>query len=457
MLPGTLIPAEDRERVDELRLRLRLLRGEHEQDARQALTALFGLERSDVMAKALDVAANAYPDIHNQLAALYHYAPRVSGPFPEVLGAVERAGHWTQMVRGQRDTLALGDLAVVVEVNAGRVQLRTVTPDLWTGDVRAKRADPKALAYFAAWFPAGSSWELWEYEVEDAEGNPTGWVRRRTQQEIADRVEAAAVPITTRDELGELVMPVVLYHHADTGTLTDWKSGRDVTRGAMRIILYMTHIGHVIAEAAWPQRVLVDGEPVSGSEVEQGTGRQVIIADPATVLQVRSVEGKQALVTSWTQGADVEALFRVVAMYAKNVLTRAGVRSPEATRNESDIRSGYSLAVSREAIAEAQAVYAPVFRRSDQLLLHTVALYMGLRSAMPEVWTVDYQAVELGAVELAARADAAQKLMAGGLMSRRTALLFLHPGWGTREVDAELAAIDADAPTHTPTDPPPGA
>ena len=177
--------------------------------------------------------------------------------------------------------------------------------------------------------------------------------------------------------------------------------------------------------------------------------------NPAIVMQIRSAEGKQALVTSWTQGADVEALFRVVAMYTKNVLTRAGVRTPEATRSESDIRSGYSLAVSREAVAEAQAIFAPVFRRSDQLLLHTVALLMGKPSPMPEVWNVDYQAVELGAAELTSRATAAESLMAGGLMSRRTALFFLHPGWDARRVDTELAAIDAEPKPASPTPPTP--
>jgi hypothetical protein len=449
-LPTAPYRLADMARVDELRLRLRLMRGEHRPDIETALKAMFGIERGEVMIKAVDEAANAFPALYKDLSALYVHEPRCSGPDADVIKAVARAGHWTAMQVNQAECLALGDLAIVAGESGGKLHFRKVTPDLWW-DVRAKRDDPKELAYIALWIQSGNAWELHEWQVEDVDGKPAeayvvspeaavkGW-------DQSPRSLPAQGEYSWVDTVGAAYIPVVLYHAADTGRLMDWSSGRDVTRGCIRLMVFYTDLGHLISETAWQQRILADGDVVSGAEIDETTGAQHIIADPGMVLKVVSTGDKTVQALVWPMSADPEKLFRVIAMYSKHVARLAGVRTPDATRSESDIRSGYSLAISRESIAEQQAIYAPIFRRSDQQLLHVCALLLGSVSVSPDVWQVSYQAVELGPVELSARLTVVKEGMSLGLYSKKTALLQLHPGWNEEQAEQELARIEAEGP-----------
>lgn len=437
-LPPTL-NADDIARVDELRFRRRLLYGQHQRDIEDAVCAMFGAERSARMVKAVDTSANAAQQLYAGLAALYNGRTRVQGPSETTIAAVEAAGHWVRMVRNQRDALCYGDLAIIASNEGGRIDLRTVSPDLWVPP-RAKRGDPKAIGYFGAWVASGPAWELWEYQSEDESGNPAWGFRRRSQAEYERCEETPWTPWAWIGPQGPY-MPVVLYHAADTGTLMDWQSGCDVTRGCVRLMVYYTHLGHALSEASWPQRVLIDGDVESGAEVLVESNAMTVVTDPATVLKVRSHEGKTAQVTQWSTSADVEGLFRVIAMYSRIVATSAGVRTPDATRSESDIRSGYSLAVSRESVAEQQRIYAPVFGASDRELLHVCALLLGEPSDGPAAWSVAYQPVELGPVELQSRIAAIKAMRELGLVSEETALRMLHPGWDDAQIASEMTAI----------------
>ena len=447
-LPTAPYRLADMQRVDELRLRLRLMRGQQRTDVEQALLAMFGLERSSVMVKSVDEAANNFLALYRQLAALYVHQPQVSGPDAAVIAAVASAGHWTAMVQGQVETLALGDMAILASERGGKIQLRRVTPDLWW-DIRASVYDPKELAYIAIWLERGSSWELHEWQLEDADGNAApAYVVTPEADTRMWGAEPRSLPADPKyawlDATGAPYIPVVLYHAADSGRIMDWASGRDVTRGCIRLMVYYTDLGHLISETAWQQRVLGDGDIESGGEIDESTGAAHIVTDPGVVLKASSKGDKTLQCLAWPAPADPEKLFRVIAMYARQVALLAGVRTPDATRTESDIRSGYSLAVSRESIAEQQAIYAPIFRRADQQLLHICAHLLGSVSASPDVWAVSYQAVELGPVELAARLSAVKEGLALGLYSKRTALAMLHPGWSADQVDAELARIEAE-------------
>jgi len=58
-------------------------------------------------------------------------------------------------------------------------------------------------------------------------------------------------------------------------------------------------------------------------------------------------------------------------------------------RTSSDIRSGYSLAVSREEKIALQKGYAPTFRYSDKLLLQLVSRLLGNSTTVRE-WDIIY-------------------------------------------------------------------
>jgi hypothetical protein len=434
----------DSERIEEMRFRRRLLYGLHVDDVRQALRAAFGLERASAMGW-VDTAANPYVQLWHQLAALYQYAPAVEGPHADVATAVTASGHWSRMIRTQRDVLGLRELFVLLhwEPTAGKLQCRPIFPDLFSMP-RAKRHDPTELAYIAIALEAAGGWEFWEYQLEDAEGNEAPKFTRRAGSAQGDVIEELAGEAYPHRDLSGPIIPGVMYHAADTGTLLDWHSGSDIARGAVRMMVFWTSFGHLLNDASWQQRVLIDGE-VSGVETQERDGRAVVIADPATVMQVRSEEGKQASATAFPVPADPEAVFRTISMYGRQLGTLAGVRSPEATRSESDIRSGYSLAVSREAIAEAQIEYAPVFARADRQLLHIAATLMGRSSAGPEDWQVIYQALAPTPAELKARLDVVTPAIAAGLMTRLQAVQVLYPHLTVERAKALLDTIDREA------------
>ena len=447
---------DDAVRVEALRYMRRLLYGEHHQDVKDALLACFGLERSEHM-KWIDDAANPVPQLYTQLSALYPYAPRVTGPFDEVLTAVERAGHWTMMHRNQRDTLCLQDLALVLDANgAGGLQIRAVFPDLWYRP-RPSVRDPRELAYIGLWLQAGTAWELHEWQIEDEEGAPNAFCRvRRAPGGVLETGEPKLFKGGTEyphQHAGKAFIPVILYHAADTGRLTDWRTGYSIARGAVRIMVFLTSAGHVVNDASWIQRVIVDGHLVGTEVTNDGEGSADVVADPTIVMMVRSEEGKQALVTAFAQPSDPEAVLRFVAMYAQNWAAQAGVRSAAMTKSESDIRSGYSLAVARESVQEQQAVYAPTFRRSDAELLTKAAWMLGYPEATTEDWGIDYQALRLSPTEMASRLAAVEKGLAMGVLSPLSAVLMLNPQWTTRQAEAELERVAAAKAAATPGSP----
>src|SRR3990167_1244571 len=154
-----------------------------------------------------------------------------------------------------------------------------------------------------------------------------------------------------------------------------------------------------------------------GSATSDGSraARTEIVTDPATVLLMAAAEGAQPLIGQWAPPIEPDVLMRAIGMYEERLVEAAGLRV-DVTRQSSDIRSGYSLAVAREAIREAQAIYAPLFARSDARLL---ALTAGLMDVKGEgQWTVMYPRLPQSAAERRAVLDETLTLHGARLLSR---------------------------------------
>lgn len=444
----------DLARVDEMRLRRRLLNGEHEEDVKEAIRLAFGMERASVH-KWVDVAANSYVQLWTTLAALYAFPARVTANpgmdgSERVIAAVERVGHWARMPRTQRDVLALREVFVLLSWDAQKqtLQERVIYPDQFETP-RPCVSDPTAIAAIAVWYCVGGTWQRHEYQVEDEVGMVAP--RHRVTDDTGAMLnELAGDAYPYRDMAGYPIIPGVLYHAAETGTLLDWHTGRDIVRGAVRLMVFYTGAGHVIVDASWIQRYSVNVEWIGAGQSTDGTSH--IVADPATILQgdTRANDGNSPpMIGSFPQPADPEAVIRTIAMYARQLAASAGVRSPEATRTESDIRSGYSLAVSREAVMEMQAGYAPTFRRADQAYMHVAACLMGVRSVSPADWGIQYQAIGMPPAEYAQRLAVIKDALELGLMSTLDATLFLYPSLTVAEAEAKIAASESTKPADT--------
>ena len=146
----------------------------------------------------------------------------------------------------------------------------------------------------------------------------------------------------------------------------------------MMLALHYTHFGHVLRHAAWAQRYMAGVRPRGGEATADGMATQ-IVADAATVLDLEIDEesvGTSPQIGQWSSSANPEQMMAAIRAYERRLIEQA-VGGVEVTRGTSDIRSGYSLAVGREAQILAQERFAPVFRRADRLALAVWSALLG--------------------------------------------------------------------------------
>lgn len=442
-----LVADSDAVRVEEMRFRWRLLTSTHRPDVESAVYARFGLERAQAMLNAIDWSTNLYPGMWDQICALYIHEPRVQGPSELAIAAVRASRHWVRQQRGQRDTLALREQVVLLDGGEdGTITTRTVRADLFEPP-RPLSTDPTQVGALSVWLELG----------ED------GWERRTWDREAGSylRQELVNGVLVTRESLegeaypwldaGAPYIPAVLYHAAETGYLLDWETGTDVAFACVMLSVDFTNAEHAHTDASWPQRGVIDGE-IEGGEIRDvsatstTTARQVVVADPMTVLRVSSQGERQAREFQWSSSADCEALLRYCRVRAQGVAQQAGIRTPEVTRAASDIRSGYSLAVSRESMAELQLRFKQVFGVADRELLHKAALLLGEPSEGPDAWTVRYRPLRWAGAEQAQLVQQVTLARAAGLMTHLEAILTLHPDLTEEEAEEMIAEIKAEGP-----------
>lgn len=148
---------------------------------------------------------------------------------------------------------------------------------------------------------------------------------------------------------------------------------------------------------------------MEGAGVDGGdAANQEITTDPATVLLLGVREGQQPLVGQWSSPADPEAILRSISVYERRIMERAGLQAADVTRQSADIRSGYSLAVSRESVRELQRLWEPQFRRADLSLIRlcAVSLNSAEGTSYPEDgYTITYRGLPPSPVEDRMRLD----------------------------------------------------
>jgi hypothetical protein len=142
-------------------------------------------------------------------------------------------------------------------------------------------------------------------------------------------------------------------------------------------------------------------------------------------------------------------------MYERRILTLAGIQSPDVTRQDADIRSGYSLAVSREQVRTLQRVYEPQFRRGDLQLCAVSATLLNRANGThyaeePSAYRITYKGLPKSPGERMAELAEIKARTDAGLVGPVTAYQELNPGTPfaeafTRVVDARLEASAVDA------------
>lgn len=369
---------------------------------RQRIQQAIGTIRRDAWGE-IDLTSNPFLHTWTQLAALYRQVPLVIPPEggEDVAVAVAEAGLWTLMPRLQRDTLGLREMLLYVDVDpGGRPVYQPVYPDL----VEVLAVDPWQPARPTAlkvWRRDPLRPEVWtayvydargegSYQATDAQGRDVSAQVLRPAGQEGGAYRGAEYPWRLE---GRPVLPFVVYHAEDTGSVWDAYSGREVVEGALQLGVLYTYYNHIIRNAAWGQRYVVGAQPVGAASSPTGL-RSEITTDPAALLVLEPMDldgqGGQVIVGQWNSPVDPEKVLGSILRYERR-LVESAVGAAEVTRQEADIRSGYSLAVSREAQEDAQVGYAPLFERAD---LEVLRLTAALLNGPTEGWSIQYPLVE---------------------------------------------------------------
>ena len=435
-LPET---TEEMQRVAHSRLRRRVMYSMHENDVRDRLVLAVGSTRAAAWARDPDMTCNPAWYVNSQLAALYNEVPEVAPPpgGEEAALALAEGGYWQLARRLQRDTLAMNDMFIRVDVDEDGPFWRMVFPDMT--EPTADRRRPGQPAAMAEWVEDPDDPAEWVKLVTD----PAARVHRaltKNGDDVSERVlggnmSGDAYPFKIE---GKPVLNYVAFHAAEAGCLLDPFTGRQVFDGALQLGVYYSYFGHVLRNVAWAQRYAIGAEPI-GAETDENGRRQELLTDPAVLVLLKALEGHegQPIVGQWASPVDPDKLLAAIERYERRMVESA-LGSAGVSRRESDVRSAMSLAVSRESQRLAQRSYEPVFRASDRRLLSLVA---GLMDLPTEGWKIDYRAVPRDPVELASEADRLVKLVDAGLEDRVAAYRTIHPGMTADEAEANVRQI----------------
>lgn len=454
------VPAspDEIERINETRLRRRLLYSDYEQDVLQLMQAQLGSVRRQAWGRP-DLTANPYLAVADQVSQLYAEEPQVMGPggHEELLQRMANAGVWPMMQRVQRDTFGLREMLVRVTVatETGDLVLTPVFPDLVEARCSPRRPSmPEAITEH---IDLGDN--RWARMVTDLGDEKLGIQpslavydatnSKDITEEVLGRPAMVGEAYPYRNELGEPILNYVVYHAAETGRLWDYMTLFEVARGALNICLLLTYYQHMVRTSSWPQRWAV-GVTVAGAEAVTTDGseapRKEVVTDPSTLLLLYPSEedGGQVMIGQWQPAGDPEAVLRSVSMYERRVLLLAGLEPPDTTRQEADIRSGYSLAVQRESVRAVQRQFEPMFRRGDLQLIALCAALLNRAegTSYPEVgYRIEYRGLPPSPTEQRADREHVLALLAAGMIHPLDAYMKLHPEVTEEEAQQRLNEI----------------
>ena len=426
-------------RKEHQRLRWRLMYGLAEEDIRDRLIASVGSTRTAAWGP-LDLTANPFLSVWSQAAASYRSEPQVYGPDGSEIyaEALADSGHWSLMQRVQRDTLALREMVVRIDLDEqGNPYTVPVPPYLVDVDVdprnpyralalteeRPDPDDPSKCVYVRC-DPAARI-----YMATDEDG------RDVSERVLGGNMSGAAYPFVGSS--GPL-LPYVTYRAALTGSYWDPYTGRELVETSLQLAVLYSFYMHVCKDASWPQRYAVDLAP-AGEYHGAEASAQGIVTDPATLLMLRNNSPTDASgqVGQWAASSDPESVLRSIQAYERRAID-AALGTANVSRSNSDVRSGFSLAVSRDDQRELQRSYEPVFRRADLELIGKVSALMGGPS---DGYRIEYSAIPKDPTEKRAELDQLARAIETGLMSRVDAYMQMHPQMSRDDAEAALAVI----------------
>lgn len=477
MSPRRIADVDDatRRRWDHQGLRWRILYGHWDEDLRSRIIDEVGTTRANAWGEP-DLGANLLLSASSAVSTLYDYSPRVMHDDPaggaRLDALLADAGWPTLMQRVQRDTIAIREMLVYVDVvgrpGRRRVRLQPVHPH--EVEVIASEDDPEVPAVIRWWrlreSPTGGEvwtvdvWDIRErmerYAIEDEHGqdvSPLYLSGVEDGRAPAGGYRGEAYPYRAD---GEPILPWVMYHAARTGGMWDWGSSAEIVDATLSIGTLWTYWRHLVQTASWPQRYLINGIVAGQMTIGEGeAGRRQVVADPAVLLRiVQDMDNADSSprIEQDSTNADPHQLGEAISAYERRAIALAGLNPADFVRTSGDPRSGYAMAITRDGQREAQRRYEPTFRRADEMLCRVVAaLWGGLPT---DGYRVIYEAIPPTVAELRDLQAYVDAEIAAGRMTRLQAYMMLHPEMDERDALRVLEAIDAAMSDDEPDDEP---
>ncbi len=453
-------------RWEHTRLRRRMLYGAWREDLDHRIAQAIGAVRREAWGVP-DLSSNVFRSSMQSLAVLYDRRPQIThntpGAADELASYVVEAGLWPLMQRVQRDTLGMREMFLRVDVTIDRdepggaeVSYRPIPPDLVLAYAHPEHPDEPVEVRELRLRKGKDGKPRWCYDVLSIAYldmpcykvvAPDGEDLSLEYLGVEGGLMGEAYPYRYAD--GQPFLPIVLYHAAKTGMLFDPYEASELVEGSLNVSVFWSMFGHVIRQASWPQRyavgVRVPSAMIDGDQ--EATLRESVIPDPATVLLFEpSDEGMSPQISQWDAGADPEKLQEAISLYERRLAAFAGISPSDVQRVAGDPRSGFALAISREAARESQRRYEPVFSPIDEELLGITAALVNrvTGSALPEDdYRVAYVSLPPSAEERQGEREHILGLIQAGLLDRVEAYRQLHPGLSRADAEAALGQINA--------------
>lgn len=443
----------DANRMEHTRRRRRIIYGEHIGDIQERINKQIGFVRADVMGLP-DMSANTLLAIASQVSVLYNDEPEIGAPpgSEPLIQSIADLGLWPLMQRVQRDCWAFREMLVRVDVDDETETLayRPVYPDLVqaTGDPRRPDRPTMIREYI---HEPGIGWCAHVRDIRNPAYptytvyDPSGLKGITADLNNGRTFEGA--DYDCYDKRGRPFLPYAWYHASASGWLFDPFTFQEVVEVAINAGVYLTYYRHVLQNSAWAQRWTL-GANVRGTNAEGEPGRehQNVVADPASVIMLDAApDSPNPQVGQWAPPVDPAKILESVGVYERRALLLAGLAPADVTRQDADIRSGYSLAVSNDAIRAVQKNSAPQFRRGDQDLLATSARlsnrYLGTDYAeMPGDYRVSYCGLQPSPVEAQMQLDVLKAKQTAGFVGPVSAYMEFNPT-STREEAVHQCAL----------------
>ena len=436
------IPAHpaDAARWEHTRLARRILYGRWERDLEIRAELLIGIIRKDAWKK-VDLSANAMRSTFSDLARSHDSQPPLSHPDPAAAGlfdAISAGGIWPMMQTVERDTLALKEMFVRVDVVDGALTYRRVFPDYVLAYSLADRPQIPVQIREARQRMIGGRWR-WAWDVLDITDPAAPFYRVHLDAagELGDDVTAEVLgavgeyPYRRAD--GTPILPYAMWHARASGALFDAWANFEIVEATLNLGVMYTNFTHVIRTSSWAQRWTVDLE-VEGTEITTigGRSRSAIVTDPSTVIMLKSSpDGANPQVGQWTTTADPGVLIGAIERYERRALAAAGVNPADAQRIGADPRSGWALTVSRDGQRESMRRLEPQWAAGDLAMVEISAILLnrGTGTSYPETgYTIGFVGIPLSPDERRLLLEEIEKEMELGLMDQVEAYIRLHPG-----------------------------